>query len=37
VIKEIINGSKLTTQLPVSILLLHHDFTIIVDEEAYNG
>lgn len=37
VIKEIINGVKVTTQLPVSILLLHSNLTIIVDEDAYNG
>ncbi|NLJ78180.1 MAG: glucosamine-6-phosphate deaminase [Tissierellia bacterium] len=37
IIRRIVNGMKLTTRLPVSLLMLHHDFTIIVDEEAYNG
>ncbi|NLV76198.1 MAG: glucosamine-6-phosphate deaminase [Tissierellia bacterium] len=36
-IKELIKGDKITTYLPASMLLLHSDVTIIVDEEAYNG
>ncbi len=37
VIKRLLNENKVTTQLPVSFLLLHPDVTIIVDEAAYNG
>lgn len=37
VIKRLLNDNKVTTQLPVSFLLLHPDVTVIVDEEAYNG
>ena len=37
VIKELLKADKLTTQLPASMLLLHPNVTIIVDEEAYNG
>ena len=37
VIKELLKGTKVTTMLPVSFLLLHPDVTVIVDEEAYNG
>jgi glucosamine-6-phosphate deaminase len=36
-IKELLKADKITTKLPASLLLLHHDVTIIVDEEAYNG
>ena len=32
-----LKGDKITTYLPASMLLLHSDVTIIVDEEAYNG
>ncbi len=37
VIKELLKKDKITTQLPASMLLLHPDVTVIVDEEAYNG
>lgn len=37
VIKELLKGDKITTDLPASMLLLHPDVTVIVDEEAYNG
>ncbi|NLW23326.1 MAG: glucosamine-6-phosphate deaminase [Tissierellia bacterium] len=37
VIKELLKGDKISTRLPASILLLHPDLTVIVDEEAYNG
>lgn len=37
VIKRLISDNKVTTQLPVSFLLLHPDVTVIVDEAAYNG
>ena len=36
VMKELLKADKITTKLPASMLLLHHDVTIIVDEEAYN-
>lgn len=36
-IKELLKQDKITTKLPASILLLHPDVTVIVDEEAYNG
>lgn len=37
VIKRLLNDNKVTTQLPVSFLLLHPDVTVIVDEEAFDG
>lgn len=37
VIKELLKGDKVTTNLPVSFLLLHPDVTVIIDEAAYNG
>jgi glucosamine-6-phosphate deaminase len=37
VIKKLLKADKITTKLPASMLLLHHDVTIIIDEEAYNG
>ncbi|MBZ2174562.1 glucosamine-6-phosphate deaminase [Schnuerera sp. xch1] len=37
VIKKLLEGKKITTQLPASMLLLHPDVTVIVDEEAYKG
>ena len=37
VIKELLKGDKISTRLPASILLLHPNLTVIVDEEAYNG
>lgn len=37
VIKELLKSEKITTKLPASMLLLHPNVTIIVDEEAYNG
>jgi glucosamine-6-phosphate deaminase len=36
VIKKLLKADKITTKLPASLLLLHHDVTVIVDEEAYN-
>jgi len=36
-IKKLVKGDKVTTQLPASLLLLHPDVTVIVDEEAYRG
>ncbi len=36
VIKRLLNDNKVTTQFPVSFLLLHPDVTVIVDEAAYN-
>ncbi|NLY77756.1 MAG: glucosamine-6-phosphate deaminase [Tissierellia bacterium] len=37
VMKELIKGDKITTQLPASLLLLHPNVTVILDEEAYRG
>lgn len=37
VMKELLKGESITTQLPASMLLLHKDVTIILDEEAYEG
>lgn len=37
VIKELLREDKITTQLPASMLLLHPDVTVIIDEEAYRG
>ncbi|NMA86970.1 MAG: glucosamine-6-phosphate deaminase [Tissierellia bacterium] len=37
VIKELLNAEKISTKLPASMLLLHPDITIILDEEAYRG
>ncbi|HSH34891.1 glucosamine-6-phosphate deaminase [Schnuerera sp.] len=37
VIKELLREDKITTQLPASMLLLHPDVTVIIDEEAYQG
>lgn len=37
VIKELLKGDKITTDLPASMLLLHPNVTVIVDEEAYKG
>ena len=34
---ELLKQDKLTTQLPASMLLLHPDVTVIIDEEAYEG
>jgi glucosamine-6-phosphate deaminase len=34
-IKKLVEGKKITTKLPASVLLLHPDVTVIVDEEAY--
>lgn len=36
VINKLINCNTISTKLPASLLLLHPDFTLIVDEEAYN-
>lgn len=36
-IRELLKQDKLTTQLPASMLLLHPDVTVIIDEEAYEG
>lgn len=35
-IRKLVKGEKITTKLPASMLLLHPDVTIIVDEEAYS-
>ena len=37
VVKELLKADKITTELPASMLLLHPNFTIILDEEAYMG
>ena len=37
VIKELLKADKVTTNLPVSFLLVHPDVTVIIDEAAYNG
>lgn len=37
VITQLLKDKKITTKLPVSMLLLHPDVTVIVDEEAYNS
>ena len=37
VVKELLKADKITTELPASMLLLHPNFTIILDEEAYRG
>ncbi|CCQ93096.1 Glucosamine-6-phosphate deaminase [[Clostridium] ultunense Esp] len=37
VIKELLKGEKISTKLPASMLLLHPNVTIIIDQEAYNG
>lgn len=37
VIKQLLKADKITTKLPASMLLLHPNVTVIVDEEAYNG
>lgn len=36
-IKKLLKADKITTNLPASILLLHPNLTIILDEEAYRG
>jgi glucosamine-6-phosphate deaminase len=36
-IKKLVDGEKISTNLPASMLLLHPDITIILDEEAYRG
>lgn len=37
VIKELLKADKITTGLPASMLLLHPNVTIVLDEEAYRG
>lgn len=37
IMKELLSTDKLTTKLPATMLLLHPDVTVILDEEAYNG
>lgn len=37
IIKELLKADKITTELPASMLLLHPNLTIILDEEAYMG
>lgn len=37
IINKLLNTNKLTTKLPASILLLHPNVTIIVDEDAYRA
>lgn len=34
-INKLIRGDKLTTRFPASVLLLHPNLTVIIDEEAY--
>ncbi|WP_236910847.1 hypothetical protein [Clostridium sp. Cult1] len=36
-VNQLLIGNKITTKLPASMLLLHPDVTVIVDEEAYNS
>lgn len=36
ILAKIINENSITTDIPASILFLHHDFTIICDKEAYS-
>lgn len=36
VVNQLLKGDKITTKLPASMLLLHPNVTIIVDEESYN-
>ena len=36
-IKELLKADKITTELPASMLLLHPNLIIILDEEAYMG
>ena len=35
IMNQLLNNSEITTKLPASILLLHRDVTVIVDEKAY--
>lgn len=35
IVKALIEGDRISTQLPASLLLLHPDVTIIVDEDVY--
>lgn len=37
VVNQLLKGNIITTKLPASMLLLHPDVTVIVDEEAYNN
>ena len=37
VVNQLLIGNKITTKLPASMLLLHPDVIVIVDEEAYNN
>lgn len=37
VIKELLKGDKISTKLPASMLLIHPNVTVIIDQEAYNG
>lgn len=34
-ISKLVKGTKITTKVPATLLLLHPDVTVIVDEEAY--
>lgn len=36
IIKKILEDETITTQIPASLLLLHQDVTLIVDEDAYS-
>lgn len=35
IVEQLLNNKELTTRLPASMLLLHQDVTVIVDEKAY--
>lgn len=37
IMKKLLEGDMISTQLPASFLLLHSDVTVIVDEDAYKG
>lgn len=37
VVNQLLKGNEITTKLPASMLLLHPNVTVIVDEEAYNS
>ena len=37
IMKEFLNGNTITTDIPASLLLLHPDVTVIVDEKAYEA
>ncbi len=37
IVNQLLKGNIITTKLPASMLLLHPDVMVIVDEEAYNN